>query len=161
MFSKGLDWSDRAVDDSKAEKLRVAIVSARWNKPVVDALVNGAEQAMKTAKVGHIDRYQVPGSFELAGLAARLQRKYDAVICVGVLIKGETMHFEYICSAASQAIAELNTRVGAAPVIFGVLTCLNEQQALNRCGLDGKGHNHGEDWGLAALEMATLFKQHQ
>lgn len=80
---------------------------------------------------------------------------FDAVICVGVLIKGSTMHFEYICDATSQGIMRvgLDTNV---PVIFGVLTCLDDKQALNRAGMDENGHNHGEDWGSAAVEMALL-----
>jgi 6,7-dimethyl-8-ribityllumazine synthase len=161
MFSKGLDWGDGALQSTRGAHLRVAIVSARWNKSVVEALVSGAERALRGLGVHEISRYEVPGSFELAGLAARLQARsdVDAVICVGVLVKGESMHFEYISSATSHAIAELNTRVGKAPVVFGVLTCLSDEQAMSRSGLDGKGHNHGEDWGIAAVEMALLFKQ--
>lgn len=84
---------------------------------------------------------------------------FDAVICVGVLIKGSTMHFEYICEAVSQGIMRVGLDTGV-PVIFGVLTCLNDDQALERAGMgkgkSGKGHNHGEDWGAAAVEMALL-----
>ncbi|GAB5592073.1 lumazine synthase [Umbelopsis nana] len=80
---------------------------------------------------------------------------FDAVICVGVLIKGSTMHFEYICEATSQGIMRvgLDTNV---PVIFGVLTCLDDEQAQNRAGMIQNGHNHGEDWGSAAVEMALI-----
>ncbi|KAF9581401.1 hypothetical protein BGW38_001600 [Lunasporangiospora selenospora] len=85
------------------------------------------------------------------------KKAFDAVICIGVLIKGSTMHFEYICEAVSQGIMRVGLDSGV-PVIFGVLTCLNEQQALSRSGLDkeGKGHNHGLDWGSGAVEMALL-----
>ncbi|KZP01144.1 6,7-dimetjyl-8-ribityllumazine synthase [Calocera viscosa TUFC12733] len=81
---------------------------------------------------------------------------FDAVIAVGVLIKGSTMHFEYICDATSHALMKLQMDAGV-PVIFGVLTCLSDEQALQRAGLgDSEGkHNHGEDWGLAAVEMGT------
>ncbi|KAG9068467.1 hypothetical protein KI688_010737 [Linnemannia hyalina] len=85
------------------------------------------------------------------------RQAFDAVICIGVLIKGSTMHFEYICEAVSQGIMRVGLDSGV-PVIFGVLTCLNEEQALSRAGLDkaGKGHNHGIDWGSGAVEMALL-----
>ena len=83
---------------------------------------------------------------------------FDAVIAIGVLIKGSTMHFEYICDAVSQGLMRVQLDTGV-PVIFGVLTALNDDQALERAGLgrgpNGKGHNHGEDWGLAAVEMGS------
>ncbi|KAG0215917.1 hypothetical protein BGX28_007143 [Mortierella sp. GBA30] len=89
--------------------------------------------------------------------SAASKQAFDAVICIGVLIKGSTMHFEYICEAVSQGIMRVGLDSGV-PVIFGVLTCLNEEQALSRAGMDkaGKGHNHGLDWGSGAVEMALL-----
>jgi 6,7-dimethyl-8-ribityllumazine synthase len=80
---------------------------------------------------------------------------FDAVICVGVLIKGSTMHFEYICEAVTQGIMRVGLDSNI-PVIFGVLTCLNDEQAQSRAGLIPNGHNHGEDWGSAAVEMALV-----
>ncbi|KAG0318060.1 hypothetical protein BGZ97_004412 [Linnemannia gamsii] len=93
----------------------------------------------------------------VSGGAKGSRQAFDAVICIGVLIKGSTMHFEYICEAVSQGIMRVGLDSGV-PVIFGVLTCLNEEQALSRAGLDkaGKGHNHGIDWGSGAVEMALL-----
>lgn len=82
---------------------------------------------------------------------------FDAVIAIGVLIKGSTMHFEYICDSVSHALMKVQLDTGV-PVIFGVLTALTDDQALERAGLgrgDDKGHNHGEDWGLAAVEMSS------
>lgn len=82
---------------------------------------------------------------------------FDAVIAIGVLIKGSTMHFEYICDSVSHALMRCQMDTGI-PVIFGVLTALNDDQALERAGLgrgESKGHNHGEDWGAAAVEMAS------
>jgi 6,7-dimethyl-8-ribityllumazine synthase len=79
---------------------------------------------------------------------------FDAVIAVGVLIKGETMHFEYIADAAVHGLMRVQLDTGI-PVILGILTVLNEDQAKARAGIDGKGHNHGEDWGLAAVEMGV------
>jgi 6,7-dimethyl-8-ribityllumazine synthase len=86
---------------------------------------------------------------------------FDAVIAIGVLIKGETMHFEYICESVSHALMKIQLDTGV-PVIFGVLTALTDDQALERAGLgrDGKkGHNHGEDWGLAAVEMGSHVRR--
>ncbi|RUS14897.1 6,7-dimethyl-8-ribityllumazine synthase [Endogone sp. FLAS-F59071] len=92
-------------------------------------------------------------------VVAAKSQAFDAVICIGVLIKGSTMHFEYICEAVSRGIMRVGLDTGV-PVIFGVLTCLDDDQALERAGLGrgakGKGHNHGEDWGAAAVEMALL-----
>ncbi|KAF9291707.1 hypothetical protein BGZ68_002731 [Mortierella alpina] len=88
---------------------------------------------------------------------AASKQAFDAVICIGVLIKGSTMHFEYICEAVSQGIMRVGLDSGV-PVIFGVLTCLSEKQALIRADMDPeeKGHNHGLDWGAGAVEMALL-----
>ncbi|KAG2349415.1 6,7-dimetjyl-8-ribityllumazine synthase [Suillus weaverae] len=86
---------------------------------------------------------------------------FDAVVAIGVLIKGSTMHFEYICDSVSHALMKIQIDTGV-PVIFGVLTALTEDQALERAGLGRgaeKGHNHGEDWGLAAVEMGTQSKR--
>lgn len=86
---------------------------------------------------------------------------FDAVIAIGVLIKGETMHFEYISDAVSHGLMRVQLDTGV-PVVFGVLTALNERQALVRAGIrsgDDKGHNHGEDWGLAAVEMAISSRR--
>ena len=88
---------------------------------------------------------------------ASTNQPFDAVIAIGVLIKGATMHFEYICDSVSQGLMRVQLDTGV-PVIFGVLTALTDDQALERAGLgrgDDKGHNHGEDWGLAAVEMAS------
>jgi 6,7-dimethyl-8-ribityllumazine synthase len=86
---------------------------------------------------------------------------FDAVIAIGVLIKGETMHFEYISDSVSHALMKVQLDTGV-PVIFGVLTALSEDQALQRAGLgqiNNKGHNHGEDWGLAAVEMGSNVRR--
>ena len=139
--------------------VRIGIVHSRWNAKVVDALVEGAkkviEQSGATCKV-----LDVPGSYELVYGARRLAEsgKFDAIICVGCLIKGETMHFEYICEAVSQGIMKLNVE-SPCPVIFGVLACLTEEQALARAGLLPGKHNHGEEWGLTSLEMAQLTQK--
>ncbi|WWC64082.1 6,7-dimethyl-8-ribityllumazine synthase [Kwoniella dejecticola CBS 10117] len=87
-----------------------------------------------------------------------LTKPFDAIISIGCLIKGSTMHFEYICDAVTHGLMRVQLDTGT-PVVFGVLTALNDDQALERAGIGrtekGKGHNHGEDWGLAAVELAT------
>lgn len=87
-------------------------------------------------------------------------RPFDAVIAIGVLIKGATMHFEYICESVSHALMRIQLDTGV-PVIFGVLTALTEEQALQRAGIgrEHQGHNHGEDWGSAAVEMASRTRR--
>ncbi len=91
---------------------------------------------------------------DLSASATTSLGAFDAIIAVGVLIKGETMHFEYIADSVSHGLMRVQLDTGV-PVIFGVLTVLNDEQALSRAGVDGKGHNHGEDWGLAAVEMGV------
>lgn len=93
-----------------------------------------------------------PGTPSLGGASSK--QPFDAVIAIGVLIKGSTMHFEYICDSVSHGLMKVQLDSGV-PVIFGVLTALTESQALERSGLEDGGHNHGEDWGLAAVEMAA------
>lgn len=101
-----------------------------------------------------------------SGSASSASGPFDAIIAIGVLIKGSTMHFEYICDAVSHGLMKVQLDTGC-PVIFGVLTCLSEEQAEKRAGMRGKeegkshgesGHNHGEDWGLAAVEMGVKRK---
>jgi 6,7-dimethyl-8-ribityllumazine synthase len=88
------------------------------------------------------------------GAKAASTAPFDAVIAVGALVKGETMHFEYIADAVSQGLMRVQLDAGV-PVVFGLLTVLSEEQALTRAGLAAGGHNHGEDWGLAAVEMGV------
>ncbi|CCG22582.1 Lumazine synthase (6,7-dimethyl-8-ribityllumazine synthase, DMRL synthase) [Candida orthopsilosis Co 90-125] len=163
MAVKGLGELDRQYDGSK---LRIGILHARWNKKIIDSLVQGAVNRLKElgVKEDNIVIETVPGSFELpygSKLFFEQQKKkgtpLDAIIPIGVLIKGSTMHFEYICDSTTNQLMKLNFELGI-PVIFGVLTCLTEEQAEARAGLiPGKMHNHGEDWGAAAVEMATKF----
>lgn len=149
-------------------KLRVGIVHARWNDKVIEALVNGAISALKAHGVqdSNIIVSTVPGSYELPyGTKTLFQnaKDLDAIISIGVLIKGHTMHFEYISDAVSHGLMRVQFDLNI-PVIFGLLTCLTEEQALERAGLVVKekgashSHNHGEDWGAAAVEMASKQK---
>ena len=137
-------------------KLRVAIVHARWNPTIIDPLVRGTQEKLLEhgVQAENIDVSSCPGSFELPFAASNLVKaNYDAVVAIGVLIKGETMHFEYICDAVSHGLMKVQLDSGV-PVIFGVLTCLTDEQAKARAGLTSGKHNHGESWGEAAVEMA-------
>jgi len=164
---KGISELANPVDGSN---LRVAIIHARWNASVIDALVKGTISKLKERGVKDNNIYveTVPGSFELPFACSKVisgskdsGAPFDAVIAIGVLIKGSTMHFEYICDSVSHGLMKLQLDSGT-PVIFGVLTALTEDQALDRAGIGrgaDKGHNHGEDWGNAAVEMGANSKR--
>ena len=136
---------------------RCAIIVARWNPEVTEALLQGAMQAFRSVGLGpnSIEVVRVPGTVELVYAAARAQAngKFNAVITIGCVIRGDTPHFDYVCQMAAQGMATLNAQ-GAVPVIFGVLTVENLQQALDRAG--GKLGNKGAEAAAAAIDMANL-----
>ena len=142
--------------------MHVVVIRTAWNTEIVDALVSGTVRELQEAGVTRITQHQVSGAYELPFASKRLiealDPKPDAVVSIGCLIKGETMHFEYICEAVSQGLMRVGLDTDV-PVIFGVLTCLTEEQAKARAGLTAGGHNHGEDWGAAAVDMALLPKK--
>jgi len=143
-------------EDMDGSQMRIGIIRSRWNDEHVSNLCEGCVKALKDCKVDEDNIFQtsVPGSFELP-MAARflaLSGTVDAIVCVGVLIKGETMHFEYISDAVSKGIMNIGIQTST-PVIFGVLTCNNEEQVKARSSGD---NNHGYDWGKTAVEMALL-----
>lgn len=139
---------------------RFAVVVSRFNGEITDGLLAGARTALAEAAVpdDSITIVRVPGAFEIPVTALRLAKtgRFDAVICLGCLIKGETMHFEYLAEAACQGIAAAATASGV-PMAFGVLTALTDEQAQERAA-DGPG-NKGREAALAAVEMATLFRR--
>jgi 6,7-dimethyl-8-ribityllumazine synthase len=138
---------------------RFVIVASRFNEAITVGLLQGARSALREAAVRDEDVsvVWVPGAFELPVAARRIAEAgdVDAVICLGCLIKGDTMHFEYIASAASQGIMDASTATGV-PVAFGLLTALTDEQAAQRAA-PGAG-NKGREAALAAVEMATLFR---
>ena len=141
---------------------RFAIVVSRFNEDVTEGLLRGARQALAEASVRDEDVtiLRVPGAFEIPVTALRAAETggFDAVICLGCLIKGETMHFEYIAATACQGIGDAAAATGV-PMALGVLTTLTEAQALARAA-DGEA-NKGREAARAAVEMATLFRQLQ
>lgn len=139
--------------------LRICIVIARWNGFVTEKLLAGATSTLKERGVVDADLTVawVPGAFEVptaASWAARSGR-FDAIICIGAVIRGETPHFEYVAGGSANGIAEVAIDTGV-PVIFGVLTVENTEQALDRAG--GKEGHKGEEAAAAAIEMANLRK---
>ena len=139
---------------------RFAIVVSRFNEDITAGLLSGARSTLVDAGVRDEDVtvIHVPGAFEIpvAALHAAQQGDVDAVICLGCLIKGDTMHFEYIAEAAAHGIMNVSVSTGV-PVAFGVLTAMTDEQAVVRSA-PGEG-NKGREAALAAIEMATLFKR--
>lgn len=144
----------------EAGDMKVGIVVADWNREITDNLLEGAKSTLLTAGVPkeQIIIHRVPGSFELP-LAAQWLVESDAVdgvIALGSVIQGETRHFEFVCNAVAQGIQQVNINYSQ-PVIFGVLTDDNKQQAIDRSG--GKHGNKGIDCAIAALQMIALHKK--
>jgi 6,7-dimethyl-8-ribityllumazine synthase len=139
---------------------RFAVAAARFNGSVVEDLVAGALDGLRRHGVADdaIDLVRVPGSFEIPFVAQRLAAsgKYAAVICLGCVIRGETSHYDHVAGEAAAGVARAALATGV-PVIFGVVTAENLEQAQNRAG--GKAGNKGFDAALAAIEMVNLLKQ--
>jgi 6,7-dimethyl-8-ribityllumazine synthase len=146
--------------DFRADGLRFAIVVSRFNQFITDRLLSGALDALSRAGAAseQVDVVRVPGSFEIPIAAKKLAEsgKYGAVICIGCILRGETSHYDYVCSEAARGIqlAQMDTGV---PMAFCVLTCDTLEQAIDRAG--SKGGNKGFDAGLAAVEMANLTRK--
>ena len=148
--------TDQPVDCSD---LRVAVVAASWHDQVMGGLVAGAQEALTAYRVGSSDVVRVPGSFELPVVAQRCALAgYDAVIALGVVIRGGTPHFEYVCSAATDGLNRVALDTGV-PVGFGLLTCDTEEQALDRAGLEGSRESKGYEATAAALLTAQTLRQ--
>lgn len=143
--------------------LRFAIVIGRFNDLITDKLLAGCQDCLKRHGVDpnpqgtQVDYIWVPGSFEVSMMArqAAMSHRYDAVICLGAVIRGQTPHFDYVSAEVSKGIAAASFQTGV-PVIFGILTVDTMQQALERAGIKG---NKGWDYALNALEMASLMQQ--
>ncbi|MCP3425746.1 6,7-dimethyl-8-ribityllumazine synthase [Rothia sp. AR01] len=136
--------------------LRVAVVAASWHTVVMDGLVAGARRALEEAGVDDVTLVRVPGSFELPVAAARLAADHDAVVALGVVIRGGTPHFDYVCQAATDGLGRVALDSGK-PVGFGLLTCDDEQQALDRAGLEGSHEDKGYEAAAAAVETADAL----
>lgn len=140
--------------------LRVGLVCSRWNDFIGSRLLEGAKDVLMRHGIAEedIDVAMVPGSFELPLTAQKMSQsgRYDAVVCLGVIIRGATPHFEYIASIAARGIANASLNTGV-PVTFGVITSDTLEQAIERAG--SKAGNKGAEAALAAIEMANLMRQ--
>ncbi|MBR5163244.1 MAG: 6,7-dimethyl-8-ribityllumazine synthase [Schwartzia sp.] len=143
-----------------AKGLRFAIVASRFNEFITSKLLEGALDMLRRhgAPENAVDVVWVPGAFEIPLAAKRLAAggKYDAVICVGAVIRGATSHYDYVCSEVSKGVAQAGLTTGV-PVIFAVVTTENIEQAVERAGT--KAGNKGADGAMAAMEMANLLKK--
>jgi 6,7-dimethyl-8-ribityllumazine synthase len=137
--------------------LRVVVVAASWHDQVMDGLLAGARRALAESGADWTE-VRVPGSFELPVAAARAAAGgADAVVALGVVIRGGTPHFEYVCSAATTGLTDVSVRTGV-PVGFGVLTCDDEAQALDRAGLAGSNEDKGAEAAEAAVATAVTLR---
>ena len=143
-----------------AEGFRFAIVVSRWNDMLTSRLLEGALDALESsgASESAVEVFKVPGAFELplASLKAAESGKFDAVIALGIVIRGETPHFDYVAGEAAKGITQASLKTGV-PVMFGVITADTVEQAMNRSGL--KAGNKGFEAAMSAIEVASLYSQ--
>ncbi|WP_433192563.1 6,7-dimethyl-8-ribityllumazine synthase [Nocardia sp. CA-107356] len=142
---------------SDAKDLKLGIVASRWHTQICDTLVANAERVAKDAGVEHITVVRCAGAMELPVVAQELARSHDAVVALGVVIRGGTPHFEYVCDAVTAGLTRVSLDAGT-PVANGVLTTNNEQEALDRAGLPGSAENKGEQAAAAALDAALTLR---
>ncbi len=142
-----------------AKDIRMGIVAARFNEFITSKLLGGALDGLKRHEVSedNVDIAWVPGAFEIPLIASKMAKsgKYDAIICLGAVIRGSTTHYDYVCSEVSKGIAHISLNCDI-PVIFGVLTTENIEQAIERAGT--KAGNKGFDCAVGAIEMVNLIR---
>ena len=143
-----------------SENIKIGIVAARFNEFIVSKLVGGAVDGLKRHGVDEndVEIAWVPGAFEIPLIAKKMAEsgKYDAVICLGAVIRGSTSHYDYVCNEVSKGIATVSMNAGI-PVMFGILTTDNIEQAIERAGT--KAGNKGYDCALGAIEMVNLIRE--
>ena len=142
-----------------SDKIKIGIVASRFNEFITSKLIGGALDGLKRHDVNDddIELAWVPGAFEIPLIASKMAKsgKYDAVICLGAVIRGSTSHYDYVCNEVSKGIASVSLETGV-PVMFGVLTTDNIEQAIERAGT--KAGNKGYDCALSAIEMVNLIR---
>ncbi|MDD6190391.1 MAG: 6,7-dimethyl-8-ribityllumazine synthase [Firmicutes bacterium] len=143
-----------------SKKMRVGIIAARFNEFITSKLLSGAIDTLKRHDVNDedIEIAWVPGAFEIPLIASKMASsgKYDAVICLGAVIRGATTHYDYVCNEVSKGIAQVSLSTGI-PVMFGILTTENIEQAIERAGT--KAGNKGSDCAAGAIEMVNLIRE--
>lgn len=147
----------RAVESAvSAQGVRVAVVAASWHEQVMEGLLDGARSYL--AEVGAaIEEFRVPGSFEIPVVADRLARTHDVVVALGVIIRGGTPHFEYVCSAVTDGLGRVALDSGT-PVGFGILTCDTVEQALDRAGGPDSSEDKGREAAAAAVQTWQVLQ---
>ncbi|VFA98406.1 6,7-dimethyl-8-ribityllumazine synthase [Nocardia cyriacigeorgica] len=144
-----------ALEDAK--QLKLGIVASRWHTQICDTLVANAERVAKEAGVREVTVVRCAGAMELPVVAQELARTHDAVVALGVVIRGDTPHFEYVCDAVTAGLTRVSLDEST-PVANGVLTTNNEKQALDRAGLSGSAEDKGEQACAAALDAALTLR---
>jgi 6,7-dimethyl-8-ribityllumazine synthase len=137
--------------------LRVAVVAAQWHAEIMDGLLDGALRALVAAGTPPVTVLRVPGTFELPVAAKTLAATHDAVVALGVVVRGGTPHFEYVCQAATLGLTQVSVDTGV-PIGFGVLTCDTDEQAYDRSGLPGSKEDKGYEAAQAALATAVALR---
>ena len=145
-----------AIKVSQLPKAKVAIISSSWHPEICADLVAGAMRALEAAHVKKIKTIYVPGSFEIPLAAQKMFEKgYDAVVAVGLVLKGDTPHFDFVCQGVTQGVIDVQLK-WSKPIGYGVLMCENLEQAIDRCGRAGSKEDKGFDSALAALRLLEL-----
>jgi len=145
------------IDVPNSSGIRVAVVASSWHEVVMAGLVAGARRTLDSAGVSDVTVIRVPGAFELPLAAQACADQFDAVVALGVVIRGGTPHFEYVCRAATDGLAQVSLTTGR-PVGFGLLTCDDEKQALDRSGLPDSAEDKGAEAAEAALSMVHVLR---
>lgn len=145
------------LSELNASHLRVAIVASSWHEQVMSGLVAGAQRVCDAAQV-HSEVIRVPGTFELPIVCANLASDFDALVALGVVIRGGTPHFDYVCRAATDGLVRVSLDAGK-PIGFGVLTCDNESQALARAGLADSQEDKGAEAAQAAIATVLTLAE--
>ena len=135
---------------------KVAIISSSWHLDLCNDLISGAKRALAEASITQVETIYVPGSFEIP-LASQItfEKGFDAVVAVGLVLKGETPHFDYVCQGVTQGILDVSLKFSK-PIGFGVLMCNDMEQAIARSGVSGSKEDKGYDSAIAAIELLNL-----
>lgn len=144
------------IDLPQLPKARVAVISSSWHLDICNDLIAGAQRALTSASIKDIEVIYVPGSFEIP-LASQLafEKEFDAVVAVGLVLQGETPHFDYVCQGVTQGVIDVSLKFSA-PIGFGVLMCNTLDQAIARCGRPESIEDKGYDSAVAAIRLLQL-----
>jgi len=144
----------RVLNAKSGKGKKIAIIAAEWHPEIVDTMILNAQSELQRLGTKKVDLYRVPGSFEIPVMAAHLVDSYDALIALGLVLRGGTAHFEYVCSGVTQGITHLSV-TKKKPIAFGVLMCDTIEQAIDRSGAAGAAENKGAE--CAEAVIATLL----